>query len=52
MGSGEILGRLSGEVNAVVTTVLPDGRPVAVTGGDDATVGMWDLTTAPRSASR
>ena len=25
--------------------VLPDGRPVAVTGSDDRTVRVWDLTT-------
>ena len=30
---------------AVATTVLPDGRPVAVTGSDDGTVRIWDLTT-------
>jgi WD40 repeat protein len=26
--------------------VLPDGRPVAVTGGRDATVRVWDLAAA------
>ncbi|MFE0460298.1 hypothetical protein ACFW1A_13725 [Kitasatospora sp. NPDC058965] len=30
-------------VNAVVTAVV-DGRPVAVTGGDDETVRVWGLT--------
>lgn len=25
--------------------VLPDGRPVAVTGSEDARVRIWDLTT-------
>jgi len=30
-------------VNAVATAVLPGGRPVAVTGGVDATVRVWDL---------
>lgn len=30
-------------VEAVATVVLPDGRPVAVTGGHDATVRIWDL---------
>ncbi len=25
--------------------MLPDGRPVAVTGSDDDTVRVWDLTT-------
>jgi WD40 repeat protein len=27
----------------VATVVLPDGRPLAVTGSDDATVRIWDL---------
>jgi WD40 repeat protein len=30
---------------AAATLVLPDGRPVAVTGSDDATVRVWDLNT-------
>jgi WD40 repeat protein len=34
----------SGVVGAVAAAVLPDGRPVAVTGGRDATVRVWDLT--------
>ena len=29
----------------MATTVLPDGRPVAVTGSDDRTLRIWDLTT-------
>ena len=33
-----------GSVNAVACTTL-NGRPVAITGGDDLTVRMWDLTT-------
>ena len=32
-------------VNAVATLVLPDGRPIAVTGSADDTVRVWDLTT-------
>ncbi len=44
-GSGEILGRHTSRVGAVATVVLPDGRPVAVTGSQDATVRIWDLTT-------
>ena len=28
---------------AVATVVLPDGRPIAVTGSGDATVRIWDL---------
>ncbi len=31
---------------AVATTVLPDGRAVAVTGSWDDTVRFWDLTTS------
>ena len=31
------------EVSAVATLVLPDGRPVAVTGSWDGTVRVWDL---------
>ena len=31
---------------AVATTVLPDGRAVAVTGSRDDTVRIWDLTTS------
>jgi WD40 repeat protein len=44
-GSGEILGRHTSQVGAVATVVLPDGRTLAVTGSDDATVRIWDLTT-------
>ena len=29
----------------MATVVLPDGRPIAVTGSEDATVRIWDLTT-------
>ncbi|MCX4993458.1 WD40 repeat domain-containing protein [Streptomyces sp. NBC_00568] len=34
----------SGPVSAVACTVL-DGAPIAITGGDDGTVRIWDLTT-------
>ncbi len=40
---GTITGH-SGSVRAVACTGL-DGRPVAVTGSDDATVRVWDLST-------
>ena len=39
-----VLGRHTGAVNAVVVGDL-DGRPVAVTGGEDTTVRVWDLRT-------
>ncbi|WP_130295385.1 WD40 repeat domain-containing protein [Pseudonocardia sediminis] len=32
-------------VAAVAALVLPDGRPIAITGSADATVRVWDLTT-------
>ena len=32
----------------MATTELPDGRPVAVTGSEDATARIWDLTTSRR----
>ena len=32
-------------VEAVAALLLPDGRPIAVTGGWDGTVRVWDLTT-------
>ncbi|MEV6855422.1 hypothetical protein AB0M89_16660, partial [Streptomyces microflavus] len=38
------LTRHTGAVNAVATAEV-DGRPVAVTGSDDRTVRVWDLTT-------
>jgi hypothetical protein len=37
VGTGEILGRHTGPAMAVATAVLPDGRPVAVTGSADET---------------
>jgi WD40 repeat protein len=40
---GEPLTGHTGPVLAVATAVLPDGRPVAVTGGVDRTVRVWDL---------
>ena len=35
----------TGPISVVATAVLPDGRLVAVTGGDDGTVRMWDVAT-------
>ena len=32
-------------VAAVAALLLPDGRPIAVTGSQDDTVRVWDLTT-------
>src|SRR5204863_433378 len=43
VGSGEILGSHTGWVPGVAALVLPDGRPVAVTGSADRTVRVWDL---------
>ncbi|SCE49771.1 WD domain-containing protein, G-beta repeat-containing protein, partial [Streptomyces sp. DvalAA-14] len=40
----EILGTHTSPVRAVTTAVL-DGRPVAVTGGGDGTVRIWDLAS-------
>jgi WD40 repeat protein len=34
----------NGEVNAVAAAMLND-RPIAITGSDDRTVRLWDLTT-------
>ncbi len=45
VGRGEILGRHTSGVGAVAVLVLPDGRPIAVTGSYDATVRVWDLST-------
>jgi hypothetical protein len=45
VGAGEVLGRHDRVVFGVATLVLPDGRPVAVTGSGDDTVRMWDLTS-------
>ena len=44
---GETLRGHSGGVEAVAVGEV-DGTPVAVTGGDDGTVRMWDLRTASR----
>jgi hypothetical protein len=38
VGTDEILGRHPNSVRAVATATLPDGRAVAITGGDDALV--------------
>ena len=45
IGHSEILGKHTSAVIAVTALVLPDGRPVAVTGGGDGTVRVWDLAT-------
>ena len=48
LSSGEVLGRHDGGVVGVAALVLPDGRPIAVTGSDDGTVRVWDLNTGHR----
>jgi len=32
-------------VTAVATAILPEGRPIAITGSLDNTVRIWDLAT-------
>ncbi len=36
----------------MATTVLPGGRPIAVTGSRDATVRIWDLATGELAGLR
>ena len=43
IGHSEILGKHTSAVIAVTALVLPDGRPIAITGSGDATVRVWDL---------
>ncbi|MDX3188274.1 DUF1707 domain-containing protein [Streptomyces sp. MN03-5084-2B] len=38
------LGRHDGGLSSLTTLVLPDGTPVAITGGRDNTARVWDLT--------
>ncbi|SEC83160.1 WD domain-containing protein, G-beta repeat-containing protein [Amycolatopsis tolypomycina] len=38
------LGRHNGELLSIAAIVLPDGTPVAITGGADNTALVWDLT--------
>lgn len=48
LGTGQLLGRMSahrGEVRALDCATV-DGRPVAVTGGGDRAVRVWDLEAA------
>ena len=42
---GDPLTGHTGTVAAVAALLLPDGRPIAVTGSYDDTVRVWDLTT-------
>ncbi|MFH9002070.1 AAA family ATPase, partial [Streptomyces afghaniensis] len=42
---GEVLGIHPAPVHAMATAVLPDGRAVAVTGGTDGMVCVWDLAS-------
>ena len=42
---GEPLTGHTGQIWAVATGVLQDGRTIAVSGGDDGVVRLWDLTT-------
>ncbi|MEV5716523.1 hypothetical protein AB0L41_21725 [Amycolatopsis mediterranei] len=38
------LGRHKGDLESITALVLPDGTPVAITGGRDNTAKVWDLT--------
>ncbi|MBE8521432.1 DUF1707 domain-containing protein [Amycolatopsis sp. H6(2020)] len=38
------LGRHKGDLQSMTALVLPDGTPVAITGGRDNTARVWDLT--------
>jgi WD40 repeat protein len=39
-----VLGKHKGDLLSVTTLVLPDGTPVAITGGRDNTARVWDLS--------
>ena len=39
LGSGQVIGHVSAAVTAVATLVLPDGRPIAVTGSQTTRCG-------------
>ncbi|MEE1772393.1 hypothetical protein PUR34_30570 [Streptomyces sp. JV185] len=47
MVTPQLIHTLTGHTRGVeaVATVVVDGRPIAVTGSDDRTVRVWDLTT-------
>ncbi|MDN0193658.1 WD40 repeat domain-containing protein [Streptomyces sp. S.PNR 29] len=45
-----LLTRHSTQVTALAALVLPDGRPLALVGGQDGAVEVWDLTTSRRYA--
>ncbi|QUH02103.1 WD40 repeat domain-containing protein [Saccharopolyspora erythraea] len=45
LASGERIAEIRGSYNGVMTASVVDGRPVAVTGGHDPRVEVWDALT-------
>ncbi|MEY7970931.1 WD40 repeat domain-containing protein [Saccharomonospora xinjiangensis] len=45
LGSGERLGEIQGGYGGAMAAAVVDGRPLAVTGGEDPCVQVWDVLT-------
>ncbi|WP_410597348.1 hypothetical protein [Amycolatopsis sp. lyj-23] len=41
----EILARHTGSIHAVAAATLPGGQPIVLAGGDDGSLGRWDLSS-------